>query len=206
MGPRSEERLAQGEGASEPMEIFHTLRKRGKTSWASRAVASSFLACLPRTFRFSCAYVTSKHLQGFIVLIIIVIMYCAIMLWYGGGSVCPEIKMTHHDPRGLLFSGGNRLHTCPLSFTLGSLRYGDYGLRLRLNMLLRMIKTTRPFIFPRLVLRLRWVVQMFRVVASTENILLAFCRLGNSRISSFRKKVFNSPALSEREAKYVSCV
>ena len=25
---------------------------------------------------------------------------------------------------------------------LGSLRYGDYGLRLRINMLLRMIKTT----------------------------------------------------------------
>ena len=30
---------------------------------------------------------------------------------------------------------------------LGSLRYGDYGLRLRLNMLLRMIKTTWLFIF-----------------------------------------------------------
>ena len=28
------------------------------------------------------------------------------------------------------------------AITLGSLRYGDYGLRLRLNMLLRMIKTT----------------------------------------------------------------
>ena len=26
--------------------------------------------------------------------------------------------------------------------TIGSLRYGDYGLRLRINMLLRMIKTT----------------------------------------------------------------
>ena len=35
-----------------------------------------------------------------------------------------------------------------LVFTLGSLRYGDYGLRLRLNMLLRMIKTTWLFIFP----------------------------------------------------------
>ena len=30
---------------------------------------------------------------------------------------------------------------------LGSLRYGDYGLRLRLNTLLRMIKTTWLFIF-----------------------------------------------------------
>ena len=31
---------------------------------------------------------------------------------------------------------------------LGSLRYGDYGLRLRINMLLRMIKTTWLFILP----------------------------------------------------------
>ena len=60
--------------------------------------------------------------------------------------------------------------------------------------------------FSRVVLQLRWVVELFRVVGTTENILLVFCRLGNSRISSFRKKVFNSPALSEREAKYVSCV
>ena len=30
MSPRAEERLAQGEGASQPIEIFHTLRKRGK--------------------------------------------------------------------------------------------------------------------------------------------------------------------------------
>ena len=59
--------------------------------------------------------------------------------------------------------------------------------------------------FSRVVVRLRWVVELFRVVGTTENILLVFCRLGNSRISSFRKKV-NSPALSEREAKYVSCV
>ena len=56
--------------------------------------------------------------------------------------------------------------------------------------------------FSRVALRLRWVVELFRVVGTTENILLVFCRLGNSRISSFRKKV----ALSEREAKYVSCV
>ena len=60
--------------------------------------------------------------------------------------------------------------------------------------------------FSPVVLRLRWVVELFRVVGTTENILLVFCRLGNSRISSFCKKVFNSPALSEREAKYVSCV
>ena len=60
--------------------------------------------------------------------------------------------------------------------------------------------------FSSVVLQLRWVVELFRVVATTENILLAFCRLGNSRISSFRKNVFNSPALSEREAKYVSFV
>ena len=60
--------------------------------------------------------------------------------------------------------------------------------------------------FSHVVLRPRWVVELFRVVGTTENILLLFCRLGNSRISSFRKKVFNSPALSEREAKYVSCV
>ena len=32
--------------------------------------------------------------------------------------------------------------------TIGSLRYGDYGLRLRLNMLLCMNKTTRLFIYP----------------------------------------------------------
>ena len=42
--------------------------------------------------------------------------------------------------------------------------------------------------FSRVVLRLRWVVELFRVVGTTENILLVFCRLGNSRISSFRKK------------------
>ena len=36
--------------------------------------------------------------------------------------------------------------------------------------------------------------------------MLAFCCLGNSRISSFPKKNFNSPALSEREAEYVACV
>ena len=60
--------------------------------------------------------------------------------------------------------------------------------------------------FSRVVLRQRWVVELFRVVGTTENVLLVFCRLGNSRISSFRKNVFNSPALSEREAKYVSCV
>ena len=60
--------------------------------------------------------------------------------------------------------------------------------------------------FSRVVLRLRWVVELFRVVGTTENILLVFCRLGNSRISSFRKRVFNTLALSEREAKYVSCV
>ena len=34
------------------------------------------------------------------------------------------------------------------SFLIGSLRYGDYGLRLRINKLLRMIKTTWLFIFP----------------------------------------------------------
>ena len=33
---------------------------------------------------------------------------------------------------------------------------------------------------------------------TTENILLTICRLGDSGISSFRKKVFNSPALRER--------
>ena len=60
--------------------------------------------------------------------------------------------------------------------------------------------------FSRVALRLRWVAERFRVVATTKNIFLAFCRLGNSRISSFRKKVFNSPAFSERESKYVSCV
>lgn len=52
MGPRTEERLGQGDGASQLMQIFRSLRKRGKTSRASRAVASSLLACLPWTFRF----------------------------------------------------------------------------------------------------------------------------------------------------------
>ena len=52
--------------------------------------------------------------------------------------------------------------------------------------------------FSRIPLRLRWVVGLFRVVGTTENILLVFCRFGNSTISSFRKKVFISPALSER--------
>ena len=38
--------------------------------------------------------------------------------------------------------------TSVASLAIGSLRYGDYGLRLRINMLLRMIKTTWLFIFP----------------------------------------------------------
>ena len=53
----------------------------------------------------------------------------------------------------LLFGGTGRLDWSRLkentfinqdipSKSVGSLRYGDYGLRLRLNMLLRMIKTT----------------------------------------------------------------
>ena len=50
------------------------------------------------------------------------------------------------------------------------------------------------------------VVELFRVVGTTENILLVFGRLGNSESRLFVKKVFNSPGLSEREAKYVSCV
>ena len=45
--------------------------------------------------------------------------------------------------------------------------------------------------FSHVVLPLRWVVELFRVVGTTENILVVFCRLGHSRISSFRKKVFN---------------
>ena len=45
--------------------------------------------------------------------------------------------------------------------------------------------------FSCVVLRLRWIVELFRVVATTEKILLAFCRLGNSRISSFLKKKFS---------------
>ena len=44
--------------------------------------------------------------------------------------------------------------------------------------------------FSCVVLRLRWVVELFRVVGTTEDILLVFCRLGNSRISSFHKKSF----------------
>ena len=42
--------------------------------------------------------------------------------------------------------------------------------------------------FSRVVLRLRWVVELFCVVGTTENILLVFCSLGNARVSSFRKK------------------
>ena len=61
-------------------------------------------------------------------------------------------------------------HAVRSGHLLGSLRYGDYGLRLRLNMLLRMIKTTWLFI-SRVVLRLRGVVELFRVVGTTENIL-----------------------------------
>ena len=54
------------------------------------------------------------------------------------------------------------------------------------------------------------VIREFQVrrlrTTTTVKHATAHYRLGNSRISSFRKKVFNSPALSEREAKYVSCV
>ena len=39
-------------------------------------------------------------------------------------------------------SGKYHFLIIPLNTQLGSLRYGDYGLRLRLNTLLRMIKTT----------------------------------------------------------------
>ena len=35
--------------------------------------------------------------------------------------MCPEIKITHDDSRGFLFSGGNSLRFCPLSFTLAKL-------------------------------------------------------------------------------------
>ena len=60
----------------------------------------------------------------------------------------------------------------------------------------------------RVVLRLLWVVELFRVVRTTENILLVFCRLGNSRISSFRVSKISCQftCFSDREAKYVSCV
>ena len=60
--------------------------------------------------------------------------------------------------------------------------------------------------FSRVILRLRvscWAVSHSRDYGEHFARILPF---GNSRISSFRKKVFNLPALSEREAKYVSCV
>ena len=44
--------------------------------------------------------------------------------------------------------------------------------------------------FSRLVARLRWIVELLRVGATSENILLAFCRLASSRIWFFRKKSF----------------
>ena len=138
MCPRTEEQLAQGEGASQPTEIFHTLMSSQEAGKKLHGPLGKwrplFFACLPQTLRFSCTYITSKRLlhrlrhsvpaskkRGFIFPTIIVIMYCAIMLWYGGGSVCPEIKMTHHDSRGLLFSGGNSLPFCPLPYTLARL-------------------------------------------------------------------------------------
>ena len=110
------------------------VRKRRKNFMGPSGSGVPFFACLPQTLRFSCTYITSKRLlhrlrhsvpastkRGFIFPTIIVIMYCSIMLWYGGGSVCPEIKMTHHDSRGLLFSGGNSLPFCPLPYTLARL-------------------------------------------------------------------------------------
>ena len=37
--------------------------------------------------------------------------------------------------------------------------------------------------FSRVVLRLRWVVELFHVVGTTENVLLVFCRLGHYGIA-----------------------
>ena len=42
--------------------------------------------------------------------------------------------------------------------------------------------------FSRVVLRLRWVVELFRVVATTENILLVFCRPVTQESHLFVKK------------------
>ena len=54
--------------------------------------------------------------------------------------------------------------------------------------------------FSRVVMRLRWVVELFRVVGTTENILLVFCRLGSSRISPFRKKSFQFTCFKSEES------
>ena len=55
--------------------------------------------------------------------------------------------------------------------------------------------------FSRVVLRLRWVVELFRVVGTTEDILLVLCRPGNSIISSFRKKSFQFTCFKWRGSK-----
>ena len=60
--------------------------------------------------------------------------------------------------------------------------------------------------FSHAVLPLHCVGELFCVVATMENILLAFFCLSSSRILSFHKKVFISPALSKGKAKYDSCV
>ena len=101
-------------------------------------------------------------------------------------SIQPQFNHNSTSKVGPVFSKLFRLdRTDPLSF---GPKFPEIlvewiaPVRLRLNMLLRMIKTT--WLFNEL--------SCFRVVATTENILLVFCGLGNSRISSFCKQVFNT--------------
>lgn len=49
--------------------------------------------------------------------------------------------------------------------------------------------------FSRVILGLRWVVQLFRVASTTENILLTFCRFAYPRISFFSCKSLQSNSL-----------
>ena len=85
-----------------------------------------------------------------------------------------------------------------------SLRCDDYGFLLRVNMLSTAHNHYQHVTvhFSSVVLLLRCVVELFRVVVTTEYSLLSFCRFaGNSRISLFRLKGFDPPALIERESK-----
>ena len=109
---------------------------------------------------------------------------CSILICFsreGGGVLAPGfLRSLYRRVQGILRS------------LLGSLRYGDYGIRTTATDKHTTAHDQNHVTvhFSRVALQLRWgVVELFRVVGTTENILLVFCRLGNSRIWSFLKKV-----------------
>ena len=94
----------------------------------------------------SLAFITETWLQSSITLSIIDIPGYSVLRRDRSsdrhGGVCLNINAE------IRYKRVDALSCRPDHEVIGSLRYGDYGLRLRLNMLLRMIKTTWLFVFP----------------------------------------------------------